>query len=293
MQGSIRTQTETLSQKRAEMEAQGESLTQRLHKAQIQKTRLETELEALHARIWNDYELTFASAQPLGDENFQINGAPTRVSKLKADIRALGDVNVGAIEQYETVSERVESLSAEREDLTCAKANLEEVIAKFEVEIKERFKTQFELINENFKIVFSQLFNGGTAELRLSDPDDLMETGIEIAAQPPGKKLQALSLLSGGERTLTAIALLFAMLNIKPTPFCVLDEIEAALDEANTGMYAEFLQEYSQKTQFVIITHKKESMEVSDAMYGIAMQERGISSLVSVKLTGADAVEGA
>lgn len=286
-------QTETLSQKRAEMEAQGESLTQRLHKAQIQKTRLETELEVLHARIWNDYELTFASAQPLGDENFQINGAPTRVSKLKADIRALGDVNVGAIEQYETVSERVESLSAEREDLTCAKANLEEVIAKFEVEIKERFKTQFELINENFKIVFSQLFNGGTAELRLSDPDDLMETGIEIAAQPPGKKLQALSLLSGGERTLTAIALLFAMLNIKPTPFCVLDEIEAALDEANTGMYAEFLKEYSQKTQFVIITHKKESMEVSDAMYGIAMQERGISSLVSVKLTEADAVEGA
>ena len=127
----------------------------------------------------------------------------------------------------------------------------------------------------------------------VSDPDDLMETGIEIAAQPPGKKLQALSLLSGGERTLTAIALLFAMLNIKPTPFCVLDEIEAALDEANTGMYAEFLKEYSQKTQFVIITHKKESMEVSDAMYGIAMQERGISSLVSVKLTGADAVEGA
>ena len=190
---------------------------------------------------------TFASAQPLGDENFQINGAPTRVSKLKADIRALGDVNVGAIEQYETVSERVESLSEEREDLTCAKANLEEVIAKFEVEIKERFKTQFELINENFKIVFSQLFNGGTAELRLSDPDDLMETGIEIAAQPPGKKLQALSLLSGGERTLTAIALLFAMLNIKPTPFCVLDEIEAALDEANTGMYAEFLKEDSRK----------------------------------------------
>ncbi len=282
-------QSAALAKKRTALQEQSDSLTERIHRSQISKTRMEAELEALHERIWNDYELTFASAQPLADEAFQVNGAVTRISKLRSDIKELGDVNVSSIEQYESVSTRVASLSAEREDLTQAKANLEEVIAKFEEEIKERFKTQFELINENFKVVFTQLFNGGTAELRLTDPDDLMETGVDIVAQPPGKKQQALSLLSGGERTLTAIAVLFAMLNIKPTPFCVLDEVEAALDEANTGMYADFLKDYSRKTQFVIITHRKESMEVSDAMYGIAMQERGISSLVSVKLTDANA----
>jgi chromosome segregation protein len=286
-------QSAALSQKRVQLQEESDSLTQRLHKAQLQKTRIEAETQALHERIWNEYELTLASVQPLRDEKFQPVGAPGRIAKLKTDIRGLGDVNVGSIEQYATVSERVQTLSAEREDLTQAKANLEEVIVQFESEIKTRFKTQFARINDNFKTVFSQLFNGGTAELRLTDPDDLMETGVDIVAQPPGKKLQALSLLSGGERTLTAIAILFAMLNIKPTPFCVLDEIEAALDEANTGMYADFLKDYSSKTQFVIITHRKESMEVSDAMYGIAMQERGISSLVSVKLTDAQDQKGA
>ena len=259
--------------------------TAQLHKAEMTKARLENEMTSLHDRIWNDYELTYASAVPLSDENFQVNGAVSRISGLKYEMHNLGEVNIGSIDQFKSISERLESMTSERDDLNRAKEELEEVIRRFEDEITRRFKSQFELINQNFKIVFAELFNGGTADLILTDPSNLLETGIDIVAQPPGKKLQSLTLLSGGERTLTAIAILFAMLRTKKTPFCVLDEIEAALDEANSDMYAEYLKSYSSHTQFVIITHKKESMEVADSMYGITMQEKGISTVVSVKLT--------
>ncbi len=257
-------------------------IDERKHKCEMQSARLEMELQQSADRIWEEYELTYENAQPLRRE-IAVGATQTRVNALKTEIRGLGDINVSAIEDYKAVSERHESLSMQFTDLEKAKADLYTLIGQLTQTMEQTFVREFEKIQVNFADTFVQLFGGGHAELRLSDKNDVLNCDIDIIAQPPGKKLQLLSLLSGGERALTAIALLFAMLKLKAPAFCVLDEIETSLDEANVTKFANYLKEYSDETQFIIITHRKGSMEVCDTLYGVAMEEKGISSIVSAR----------
>ncbi|NLC42787.1 MAG: chromosome segregation protein SMC, partial [Clostridiales bacterium] len=226
---------------------------------------------------------TWQTAMSLKDESLTITNVNQQIQTLKKGISDLGVVNVNAIEDYKRVSERYEFLNEQRNDLIMAKDNLREVIKEITTTMKKRFHEEFTIINQCFGVTFKELFGGGHAQLILEDPEDILNCGIEIVAQPPGKKLQSLSLLSGGERALTAIAILFGILKHKPTPFCVLDEIDAALDDSNVNQFGKFVREFSSDTQFVIITHRKGTMEVCDAIYGIAMEEKGVSKMISVK----------
>src|SRR5690606_39147327 len=207
-----------------------------------------------------------------------------KVKLIRLAIDELGTVNLGAIDEYERVSERYTFLTEQQSDLQEAKDTLYQVIDEMDEEMIRRFQTTFISIRSHFETVFQALFGGGRADLRLTNPDDLLNTGVDIVAQPPGKKLQNLGLLSGGERALTAIALLFSILKVRPVPFCVLDEVEAALDEANVHRFAQYLKRYSDETQFIVITHRKGTMEEADVLYGVTMQESGVSKLVSVRL---------
>ena len=229
-----------------------------------------------------EYELTYDNAQALRHD-IAVGATQQRVGALKSEIKGLGDVNVSAIEDYRTVSERHESLSTQYADLEKAKTDLYTLIGQLTKTMEQTFVVEFQKIQQNFADTFTELFGGGHAELRLSDKNDVLNCDIDIIAQPPGKKLQLLSLLSGGERALTAIALLFAMLKLKAPAFCVLDEIETSLDEANVSKFANYLKAYSDETQFIIITHRKGSMEVCDTLYGVAMEEKGISGIVSAR----------
>ena len=215
---------------------------------------------------------------------FDLTGSEKEAAALRGRIREMGPVNVGAIEEYAATKERFDDLTAQQQDLTRAESDLQALITRLLSQMEKQFVAEFDKLGVYFKETFARLFGGGYAELKLTDPDDALNCGIEIIAQPPGKKLQLLSLLSGGERALTAIAILFAMLKLKPTPFCILDEIEAALDEANIGYFADYLAEYAKSTQFVVVTHRKGTMERCDALYGVAMQEKGVSGMVSVNL---------
>lgn len=264
-----------------------DDFSDRHHRSELQLARVEGEYKQIQDRIWEDYELTYASAEPFRQADFKLGESEKRIAAIRQRIRAMGTVNVAAVDEYRRTVERVEEMSGQRDDLLKARGDLEGIIADLEKQMEQQFRTQFTLINQNFARTFTRLFGGGTAELRLSDPKDALNCGIEIVAQPPGKKLQMLSLLSGGERALTAIAILFAILDLKPTPFCVLDEIEAALDDANIDTYAEYLKSYSRNTQFIVITHRKGTMERCDALYGVVMQEKGVSKTVSVKLNEA------
>lgn len=255
-----------------------------LHKNEMQYARLEVELENTEMKLLEAYDMNYNKAQEYRDPSLSITWALKRCEELKDDIRSMGTVNVNAIEEYEKLNERYKFLSVQVDDLTKARDNLVEVINEISESMKLQFITEFNKINENFNAVFKELFGGGHAELVLSDEDNILESGIEIIAKPPGKKLQNLMLLSGGERALTAIALLFSILKMKPAPFCVLDEIDAALDDANVDRYAEFLVNFSVTTQFIIVTHRKGTMESADYLYGVSMEENGISKLVSVKL---------
>ena len=214
----------------------------------------------------------------------QLEEAREKVSNLKEQIKDIGVVNLGATLEYERVSTRYNFLLKQKDDLTNAEDMLLQIITQMDDVVKEKFSQTFDKVNKEFGRVFKMLFGGGEAYLKLTTPDDLLETGIDIMAVPAGKNLKSISLLSGGEKTLTAIALLFAVLNIKPVPFCILDEVEAALDEANVARFGEYLSIYRDKTQFILITHKKKTMEYADILYGITMQESGVSKLVSVKL---------
>jgi chromosome segregation protein SMC, common bacterial type len=263
--------------------------TERHHQVELQRTRQESELTAMQERIWNTYELTYEGAEEFRQEGkFELTQSEKRAQEIRSDIRALGPVNVGAIEEYADTKARFDEINSQREDLLTAKADLEGLILRLESQMEKQFVSQFALMQGYFKETFVRLFGGGHAELKLQDPKDALNCGIDIVAQPPGKKLQLLSLLSGGERALCAIAILFAMLKLKATPFCILDEIEAALDEANIGYFADYLVEYGQKTQFVVVTHRKGTMEHCDALYGVAMEEQGVSKMVSVNLTDYD-----
>ena len=267
--------------------AQLDDFSDRHHRSELQLTRVEGEYKQIQDRIWEDYELTYASAEPFRQADFKLTESEKRIAAIRQRIRAMGTVNVAAVDEYRRTVERVNEMSGQRDDLIRARTDLENIIADLEKQMDQQFRTQFALINQNFTRTFTRLFGGGTAELRLSDPKDALNCGIDVVAQPPGKKLQMLSLLSGGERALTAIAILFAILDLKPTPFCVLDEIEAALDDANIDTYADYLKDYSRNTQFIVITHRKGTMERCDALYGVTMQEKGVSRIVSVKLNDA------
>ncbi|MBR1820819.1 MAG: chromosome segregation protein SMC, partial [Clostridia bacterium] len=257
------------------------------HRSELQLARVEGEFKQIQDRIWEDYELTYAGAESFRQADFKLTESEKRIAAIRQRIRAMGTVNVAALDEYRRTVERVEELTGQRDDLLKAQADLEGIVAELEDKMEKQFKAQFALMNENFQRTFVKLFGGGKAELRLADPKDALNCGIDIVAQPPGKKLQMLSLLSGGERALTAIAILFAILDLKPTPFCILDEIEAALDDANIDTYADYLKAYSENTQFIVITHRKGTMERCDALYGVVMEEKGVSKTVSVKLNEA------
>ena len=244
--------------------------------------KLQTALEQQQDRIWQNYGLTYENALQLR-EDIPITSSGQRAAKLREQIRALGTVNLDSIEEYAQVSERFESLSTQYEDLTHAAQDLYTLINKLTRTMEKVFAGEFDRVQTEFKKVFVALFGGGQAELRLSDPKDVLNCDIDIIAQPPGKKLQLLSLMSGGERALTAIALLFAMLRVKSPAFCFLDEIETSLDEANVSRFAEFVRDYGKQTQFILITHRKGSMEVCNTLYGVAMEEKGVSTIVSAK----------
>lgn len=264
---------------------------QRLHKGfveairicEVKSTRLEVQIQSLLTQLESNYELTLDEAMEfeLADEEDVVR---KKVKLLKQSIEELGPVNIGSIEEFEHVAERHNFLTEQRNDLNEAKETLRTVIREMDEEMTTRFDETFHAIRSHFQRVFKELFGGGSADLVLTNPQDMLATGVEIIAQPPGKKLQNLSLLSGGERALTAIALLFAILNIRPVPFCILDEVEAALDESNVVRYSQYLKKFSEDTQFIVITHRKGTMEGADVLYGITMQESGISKLVSVKL---------
>ena len=277
--------TESLAQLRSQRETALQSLrdlSERKHRQEMQKSRMEMETAAMQDRIWEEYELTYENAVPLRHE-IAVGAATARIGAIKNEIRDMGDINLSAIEDYRAVSERYASMTSQCNDLKQARADLEKLIAELTETMQTEFLQQFHRIQENFGEVFAELFGGGHAELRLSDKNDVLGCDIDIIAQPPGKKLQLLSLLSGGERALTAIALLFAMLRLKAPAFCVLDEIESSLDEVNVSRFAQYLKAYSDQTQFIIITHRKGSMEVCDSLYGVSMEERGVSKVVSAR----------
>jgi chromosome segregation protein len=263
---------------------------EQLHQTEVRVTRLDVELENLLKKLADDYELSIELAKERYPVPEDVLGTQNKVRELKREIAILGEVNLGAIEEYLRVNERYEFLSEQKDDLVDAKTTLYQVIHEMDEEMSKRFRVTFDLIRTHFVIVFAKLFGGGRADLILSEPSNLLSTGIEIVAQPPGKKLQNLQLLSGGERALTAIALLFAIIRVKPVPFCVLDEVEAALDEANVTRFAEYLREFSGQTQFIVVTHRKGTMEEADVLYGVTMEEGGVSKLVSVRMEEDEAI---
>ena len=235
--------------------------------------------------MWDEYELTYGHALELRNPNLtDISYMKRQIQELKNEIKKLGTVNVNAIEDYKTVSERYEFLKGQHDDLVEAEATLVQIVDELDAAMRKQFKEQFAKIAEEFNCVFKQLFGGGKGTLELMEDEDILEAGIKIIAQPPGKKLQNMMQLSGGEKALTAIALLFAIQNLKPSPFCLLDEIEAALDDNNVGRYAKYLHKLTEHTQFIVITHRRGTMVAADRLYGITMQEKGVSTLVSVDL---------
>ncbi|RXZ76989.1 chromosome segregation protein SMC [Paenibacillaceae bacterium] len=273
-----------------EQRAQLRQVEDQIRQTEIAANRLDVELDNVLRKLSEEYELSFELAKERYPVPEDIAGTQQEVRELKRKITQLGDVNLGAIEEYERVRERYEFLDGQKNDLMEAKTTLYQVIREMEDEMGKRFRTTFEAIRKHFVVVFAKLFGGGRADLMMVDTDRVLETGIDIMAQPPGKKLQNLQLLSGGERALTAIALLFAILQVKPVPFCVLDEVEAALDEANVARFAQYLREFSELTQFIVVTHRKGTMEEADVLYGVTMEEGGVSKLVSVKLEDEEAV---
>ena len=239
--------------------------------------------------MWEEYEITYNSALKLRDETLTDWAfMKKQIQFLKGEIRKLGNVNVNAIEDYKQVSERYEFLKEQHEDLVEAKETLIQIIAELDAAMRAQFEEQFARISREFDSVFKQLFGGGKGTLELMEDEDILEAGIRIIAQPPGKKLQNMMQLSGGEKALTAISLLFAIQNLKPSPFCLLDEIEAALDDSNVDRFAQYLHKLTKHTQFIVITHRRGTMTAADRLYGITMQEKGVSTLVSVDLLEED-----
>jgi chromosome segregation protein len=280
----LQTTLENLEIETREVKRLHKGMTVVLKDEEVKLNRLDVELENRLARLREEYLLSYDGAKEQYPLTIPVEEARKKVKLIKLAIDELGNVNLGAIEEYERVSERYEFLIVQKTDLQEAKDTLFQVIDEMDEEMKKRFKQTFDGIREHFEPVFRALFGGGRADLILTEPEDILNTGVEIVAQPPGKKLQNLGLLSGGERALTAIALLFSILKVRPVPFCILDEVEAALDEANVQRFSQYLKRYSSETQFIVITHRKGTMEEADVLYGVTMQESGVSKMVSVRL---------
>ena len=260
-----------------------ESLKEQIIKLDVKKTKLEQDLQQVVESLWNEYELTPNSTEEYQKPN-NVATAQKQVNSLRNKIKDLGSINIDSIEEYKKTKERYDFMSEQRLDLENTASKLRKIIGDMTTTMQNQFKEKFELINKNFNEVFTELFNGGKAELILENEENILECGIDIRVQPPGKKLQNMMLLSGGEKAFTAIALLFAILKINPAPFCILDEIEAALDDVNVYRFAEYLKKFCKQTQFLVITHRKGTMEAGDSVYGVTMEENRISKLLSIKL---------
>ncbi|MBE5874285.1 MAG: chromosome segregation protein SMC [Lachnospiraceae bacterium] len=270
---------------REEMAEHITALDKEVYRLNAQKERLEESIEAQINYMWDEYEITLSDAASIRDESMtDLSAMKKDISSLKDQIKKLGDVNVNAIEDYKNLMERFTFMKTQHDDLVEAEKTLEGIIAELDAAMRKQFTEKFAEINREFDKVFKELFGGGKGTLELMEEEDILEAGIRIIAQPPGKKLQNMMQLSGGEKALTAISLLFAIQNLKPSPFCLLDEIEAALDDSNVGRFAKYLHKLTKNTQFIVITHRRGTMEQVDRLYGITMQEKGVSTLVSVNL---------
>ncbi|MGI5988878.1 MAG: chromosome segregation protein SMC [Lachnospiraceae bacterium] len=271
--------------KREQISGDMNAMEKEIYRLTSRKEKLEDSLTQLSDYMWNEYELTYSSALPMRDpELTSLPKLKKEISRCRTDIRALGSVNVNAIAQYKEVSERYEFMKAQHDDLVKAADSLKKIIGDLDDGMRRQFREKFRIIQNEFNRVFRELFGGGSGTLLLDETDDILEAGITVISQPPGKKLQNMMQLSGGEKALTAIALLFAIQSLKPSPFCLLDEIEAALDDANVARFAEYLHRLTDHTQFIVITHRRGTMNAADRLYGITMQEKGVSTLVSVDL---------
>ena len=274
---------------REEMAQQISNLDKEVYRLNAQCEKLEESVENQINYMWNEYEITLTDALALANpEMNDLSAMKKAIVEIKAEIKKLGDVNVNAIEDYKNLMERYTFLKTQHDDLVEAEKTLEGIIEELDAAMRKQFKEKFADIAREFDKVFKELFGGGKGTLELQEEEDILEAGIRIIAQPPGKKLQNMMQLSGGEKALTAISLLFAIQNLKPSPFCLLDEIEAALDESNVGRYAKYLHKLTKHTQFIVITHRRGTMEEADRLYGITMQEKGVSALVSVNLVEQD-----
>ena len=287
----LRQEESKLQEKLEKFRMHNENILQQINQIEVQLSRNDVQMDHLLDYLVEEYQTSFEEVYMQVDEGLVSPEAKKQVKNLKRTIDQMGTVNLAAIQEYKQISERWEFLTKQQNDLLDAKKQLYETMDQMDYEVETRFKEMFDLIKKQFSIVFPQMFGGGRAELQLTDPDNLLETGIEIVAQPPGKKLTRLSLLSGGERALTAISLLFAIIQVHPIPFCILDEVESALDDANVARYGSYLQHFNTDTQFIVITHRKGTMEEADRLYGVTMQEKGVSKLVSVSLEEAELME--
>ncbi len=276
-------------QEKMALSAEIQRVSEKKTKEEMNLAKVDTDIEAMQERVWEEYNMTYASAVEFKLTDFDLSEGLSESAKIKKQISALGYVNVAAIEELKEVTARYDDLTSQSDDLKKAEDDLIKIIKELTTEMEGRFKDAFDKININFQKTFKELFGGGRAELRLDQTEDvsLLECGIDIIAEPPGKKLQSITLLSGGEKALTAVAILFAILKLRPMPFCVLDEIEAALDDANVERFAKYLKNFSDFTQFIVITHRKPTMELADCLYGVTMEEKGVSKMVSVKLSDA------
>lgn len=281
----INKQHKSFFDKREELSEHISSLDKELFRLRSRKEKLNEELDNEVSYMWEQYEMTYSSALPYKNEEYnEYSKVKNMTADLKKQIRALGDVNVNAVEDYKNLLERYDLLKTQHDDLAQSEEALMKIIDDLDEEMRKQFEEKFVQIKEQFNIVFKQLFGGGKGTLELMEDEDILEAGIKIIAQPPGKKLQNMMMLSGGEKSLTAISLLFAIQNLKPSPFCLLDEIEAALDDSNVKRFAQYLHKLTANTQFIVITHRRGTMSAADVLYGITMQEKGVSTLVSVNL---------
>ncbi len=264
------------------------ALSEELSRVENKETKLTIERDNLISRLWDDYELTTETAGDIRQDIVNEKEAAERVGTLRSKIKSLGSINIDSIEEYKNVKERFEFLSGQKKDLENSKDNLGKVINSMQELMEEHFEKQFSEINKSFERVFTELFGGGRGRLYLSDPENVLESGIEIEVQLPGKSLQNINLYSGGEKSFIAIALLFAILAVKPTPFCILDEIDAALDDVNVSRFATYLKNYLEDTQFVVITHRRGTMEAANVLYGVTMQEKGVTKMLSLAIDEVD-----
>ncbi len=285
-QASYEKNSNSLKENQKKLKAQNETiyvLQLEVSRIENRNSKTEMEIEVITNKLWDEYELTYNAAMEYKRADFNMTEAQKEAASLRAEIKSLGNINIDSIEQYKEVKERFDFLSAQKKDLDETKEKLEGIIREMQSEMERRFRESFEIIRAHFDTTFRALFGGGTGRLSLSDPNNVLESGIDIEVQPPGKKLQNMMALSGGEKALSAIALLFSVLEVRPTPFCILDEVEAALDDNNVYRFADYIKKYSEKTQFIVVTHRRGTMESADIMYGVTMQEKGVSKLLKLK----------